>query len=513
MPANLNKELIISQKYATLANLYVPSYEQLNYPEKIIQFGSGALLRGFIDFFIDQAQRKGIFKGKAVVVNNTRSGRSTLLNEQEGLFTLCIEGFSKGKIKKEYIITSAISRALPAADQWSEIIACAKNKNIQVVVSNTTEIGITLQEDDNLQGSPPTSFPGKLTAFLYARYKALGGTPESGMIILPTELIPDNGKKLKGIVMKLIEINSLENEFTLWVKDHNIFCNTLVDRIVPGEPSEEKQKKIANEIGYHDALLTVSEVYRLFAIEGDRNHLITKAPFLQADEGIIISEDITPYRERKLRVLNGGHTISVAAGFLCGLETVYDCMEDPVMSEFITQAIHHEIVPSLEVDQTMAKEFADDVLDRFRNPFLNHKLISITLQYTSKMNMRNGLTFVRYYEKFGKVPELMCAGFAAYLLFTRPVRRENDQYYGNFQGKEYPIYDDQAPYFYQCWQETDQHNAQSIGQLADQVLSNRQLWEYDLQNLGDFSKKVKGFLTQYIDEGLKETLSKLLKSS
>lgn len=513
MPAYLNKELIISEDYHALPNLSVPEQEQLNYPEKVIQFGSGALLRGFIDFFIDQANRKGVFDGKAVVVNNTQSGRSALLNEQEGLFTLCIEGFAKGKIKKEYIITSAISRALPAAGQWPEILACAKNENIQVVVSNTTEIGITLQEDDNLRGNPPASFPGKLTAFLYERYKALGGTPESGMVILPTELIPDNGRKLKEIVLKLAEIHQLEEDFKTWIREHNIFCNTLVDRIVPGEPDEEKQKKIEDEIGYHDALLTISEVYRLFAIEGDQNILIRKVPFLQADEGIIIAEDITPYRERKLRILNGGHTISVAAGFLSGLETVYDCMEDAVMSAFITQVIHDEIVPSLDIDQAMAKEFAGDVLDRFRNPFLHHKLISITLQYTSKMNMRNGLTFVRYYQKFGKVPALMCAGFAAYLLFTRAVKKENEQYYGSFQGKAYPIHDEHAAYFYQLWQQTDPHDEQALRQLVDQVLSHKQLWEQDLNNLGDFSHKVKEILMRYIRNGVKETLAQLLKPS
>lgn len=510
MSNHLNKALIFSKNYNSIDNLHLPSTEQFDYPEKVIQFGSGALLRGFIDFFIHQANRKGLLKGKAVIVNNTRSGRSTLFNKQEGLFTLCIEGFTKGEVKKEYIITSAVSRALPAADQWADILLCAKNKDIQIVVSNTTEVGITLQEDDNLRGNPPVSFPGKLTAFLYERFKTLGGNAESGMIVLPTELIPDNGSKLKSIVLRLAEINKLEDEFIVWIHHHNIFCNTLVDRIVPGEPNEEKQKKIENEIGYRDELLTVSEVYRLFAIEGDKDMLIRKAPFLQADDGIIISEDITPYRERKLRILNGGHTISVAAGFLCGLETVYDCMEDPVMSKFITQVIQGEIVPSLEIDQAMAATFADDVLDRFRNPFLNHKLISITLQYTSKMNMRNGLTFVRYHEKFGKVPALMCAGFAAYLLFTRPMKRDNETFYGNFQGREYPIRDDQAAYFYQIWQATDLHDDASLRRLVDQVLSNDHLWEYDLKSLAGFSSKVQEIFIRFIHHGVKETLRKLL---
>lgn len=512
MAKRLTKELVIHQNYNTQSDLQPPGKEQLSYPEKVIQFGSGALLRGFTDFFIDQANRKGIFKGRAVIVNNTRSGRSNLFNQQDGLFTLCIEGFAKGETQKEYIVTSAVSRALPAADQWQAILACASDESINVVVSNTTEIGITLHEDDDLNGNPPASFPGKLTAYLYERYKAFSGSPESGMLMLPTELIPDNGSKLKEIVLKLAELNKLEEKFIHWINEHNVFCNTLVDRIVPGEPNEEKQKKIEEELGYEDGLLTVSEVYRLFAIEGNKASLVQKASFLQADEGIIISEDITPYRERKLRILNGGHTISVAAGFLCGLETVYDCMEDEVMSGFISRVIQEEIVPSLEIDQQMAGEFADDVLDRFRNPFLNHKLISITLQYTSKMNMRNGLTFVRYYQKFGKVPELMCAGFAAYLFFTCPVKKEGGQYYGEFQGKTYPINDDQAAYFYQLWQQADQNDDQALARLVDAVLSNNQLWEYDLRSLGDFNKKIKQLLAQYKHNGVKETLAKLLEA-
>ncbi len=504
MPNPLNKNLISSQKYHPPGNLQVPGREQLDYPEKVIQFGSGALLRGFIDFFIDQSNRQGVFKGKAVIVNNTRSGRSTLFNEQDGLFTLSVEGFAKGSIQKEYILTASVSRALPAADQWEEVLQCAADENISIVVSNTTEVGITLQEDDDLQGNPPASFPGKLTAYLYRRYQAFGGSPESALVILPTELIIDNGSKLKEIVLKLSEINQLEEGFIQWIEKHNIFCNTLVDRIVPGEPDAEKQQKIEKELGYQDGLLTVSEVYRLFAIEGKQDVLIKKAPFLQADEGIIISEDITPYRERKLRILNGGHTISVAAGFLCGLETVYDCMEDEVMSKFITQVIQEEIVPSLDIDPAMAKEFAGDVLDRFRNPFLNHKLISITLQYTSKMNMRNGLTFARYVQKFGKVPELMCAGFAAYLLFACPVKEENGKYYGEHKGQTYPIQDEQAAYFYQLWQENKDTDA-----LVDQVLANQKFWEQDLKSLEGFSRKVKMFLSQYRQQGVKATLAKL----
>lgn len=509
MPERLNQQLVLNSQLKTNNTLYLPKKAQIESPDKIVQFGSGALLRGLIDFFIDKAQREGTFNGRVAIVNNTKSGRSTRFNEQDGLFTLCVEGFAKGETVKEYIVNAAISKALPAADHWQDILAYARNPEVNTVVSNTTEIGITLQKDDDLQANPPQSFPGKLTAYLYERFLTLGGSADSGMLILPTELILDNGSKLKDIVLELAVINRLGSDFTDWIKEHNIFCNTLVDRIVPGEPEEAKQQKIEEELGFEDQLLTVSEVYRLFAVEGDKEKILAKAPWLATDEGIIISKDITPYRERKLRILNGGHTISVAAGYLCVLETVYDCMEDEVMSQFISNVIKKEIVPTLEIDQKMAMEFAEDVLDRFRNPFLNHKLISITLQYSSKMNMRNGLTFKRYYDKYGHVPELMCAGFAAYLMFLRPVKKEDEKYYGEFNGQYYPINDSEADYFYQLWMDADLNDPVLVNDVVDKILLH-QLWEQDLKNMGDFAAKVKHYLGEFVQKGVKATLADIL---
>lgn len=504
----LNQTLIKEKKFNQIPNLQVPSEEQLEFPEKVLQFGSGALLRGFLDFFVDQAHRKGLFDGRVVVVNSTRSGRGAAFNEQEGLFTQCVEGFAKGETVKEYIINGAISRAISAADEWEQVLECAKNPDLAVITSNTTEVGITLKEDDDLKADPPQSFPGKLTAFLYERFKAFDGSAESGLVILPTELILDNGSKLKQIVQTLAKNNGLEADFTDWLENNNIFCNTLVDRIVPGTPDEEKQHAIFEELGFTDDLLTVSEVYRLFAIEGNKEELHKKAPFLQADENIIISEDITPYRERKLRILNGGHTISVAAGYLCGLETVYDCMEDEVMQKFITQVIHDEIVPSLDIDQEMAKEFANDVLDRFRNPFLNHQLLSITLQYTSKMNMRNGLTFVRYAKKIGNVPELMCAGFAAYLLFARPQKVSEGKYYGIYEDKEYLINDDKAEFLLTLWANIDPGNSKQIEALVHNLLTDENIWDVRLDKIEGLKDKISQYLTKYIELGVKATLSK-----
>ena len=505
---SLGRHLLATPAYYEIpSNLHVPSPEQLAYPERLIQFGSGALLRGFVNYFVDEANRQGVFGGRSVVVNNTRSGRGARLNQQDGLFTLCTEGFTKGGVQTAYTINASISRALPAADHWPEILRCAANPDISVVVSNTTEVGIMLQEDDDLSAHPPQSFPGKLTAFLYERFRALGGTANTGLVILPTELLIDNGHKLRDIVLYLAEINQLGDLFITWVREHNLFCNTLVDRIVPGEPNQEKRQAIEEKLGYHDELLTVSEIYRFFAIEGDADLLHRRVPFLRVDPGIVIAPNITPYRERKLRILNGGHTISVAAGFLSGFNTISDCMEDAVMSAFIRQAMYEEIIPSLSIDPTMAREFADDVLDRFRNPFLHHQLISIALQYTSKMNMRNGLTFQRYYDAHGKIPERMGAGFAAYLLFTRPLSEKEGTYYGERQGEPYPIRDDQAKYFYQRWKGVELSDSSALDGFVRTVLGNSELWDQDLLNLGNFPERVAYYLGQFGQRGVKETLA------
>ncbi|WKN45590.1 tagaturonate reductase [Tunicatimonas pelagia] len=505
----LSKKLIAStvKQFADRDDVQFPDPRFFRYPDRIIQFGSGVLLRGLIEYFVDEANRQDLFKGRVVIVNSTRSGRGKRFANQNGLFTICEEGFYKGQAQRKFYINSSVSRALPAADYWHKVLECAHNESITTVVSNTTEVGITLQEDDNLLGNPPASFPGKLTAFLYERYRAFGGLPKSGMLIIPTELLIDNGSKLKSIVLRLVELNQLEDEFRQWIEQNCLFCNTLVDRIVPGEPSGAKQAALEEYLGFQDELLTVSEVYRFLAIEGKKEELYQRAPFLKADSGIVVDEDITAYRERKLRILNGGHTISVAAGFLCGLETVDACMQDEVMGKFISQVIYEEIIPTLAIDRGMAQEFADDVLDRFRNPYLHHQLISIALQYTSKMNMRNGLTFDRYFKKMGEVPKRMCAGLATYMLFSRPVVLEGDTYYGEFRGKKYPIKDDQAAFLHQAWQGVDLTSEADIEKLVQKILTYSPFWSQDMR---PFIKQTAWYLRAFADAGVRNVLASVV---
>lgn len=471
-----------------------PETNVFELPEKVLQFGTGVLLRGLPDYFIDKANQQGIFNGRVVVVKSTDTGGTDAFEEQDGLYTLCVRGIDEGEKVEENRICSAISRVLSAKQQWDEILKCAHNPQLQIIISNTTEVGITLVEED-IHQKPPASFPAKLLAFLYERYNACGGKADGGMVIIPTELIVGNGDQLFSIVSKLAAYNKLEPAFIEWLKANNTFCNSLVDRIVPGKPAAEAKQKIENDLGYTDELIIMCEVYRLWAIEGD-DKVKNILSFASADSGVIIAPDIEMYRELKLRLLNGTHTLSCGFAFLSGFNTVKDAMEDKAFGQFVHDLMLNEIAPAIpaKVDATEAERFGLQVLDRFRNPYINHQWISITMQYTSKMKMRVVPVLLKYFADHKKAPQHIALGFAAYLLFMKAVKKEGDGYRGELKGKFYPINDDKAVYFFEQWKKYE------ADELVQQVLSDTSLWGNDLSALPLFVQTVqtnlKALLTQ-----------------
>jgi tagaturonate reductase len=361
---------------------------------------------------------------------------------------------------------------------------------MQIIVSNTTEVGIQLVDDD-IRRNPPASFPGKLLAFLYERWKAFNGSPESGMVIVPTELIVDNGKKLKSIVKELAQIGQLEADFIVWMETHCSFCSSLVDRIVPGKPDAANLQQLEHDLGYKDGLLAISEVYRLWAIEGD-DKVRKVLSFAQADPGVVIEEDIEVYRELKLRLLNGTHTLSCGLAFLAGFETVKNAMDDTSFASFVSDLMLKEIAPAIPYDLPLqeARDFGLRVLDRFRNPHLQHQWLSITMQYTSKLKSRVIPVLLRHYEKHQFPPAHIALGFAAYLLFMRA-------------DPPHPVNDDKAGYFKDLW------GKYPAPEVATIVLKDKSLWGADLSQLHGFEGSVRLYLDDLIAKGPVATLAQL----
>jgi tagaturonate reductase len=461
-------------------------------PEKILQFGTGVLLRALPDYFIDKANKQGIFNGRILVIKSTNAGEKDEFDRQDGMYTLAVRGLEDGVVLDQPIICSAISRVLSAVQQWDDVLAAMGNAHLQVVISNTTEVGIQYVEESIFQ-RPPASFPAKLLAILFERYKMFNGSPKAGLVIIPTELLTDNGKKLKLIISRLASFNKLEPSFTEWLDAHNHFCSSLVDRIVPGKPDPDTKKELEKEWGYTDNLMSVCEPYRLWAIEGD-DTIRKVLSFYSADAGVVIAPDITRFRELKLRMLNATHTLSCGLAYLSGFKTVKAAMEDELFESYIENLMMYEISPAIPyaIPEDEKRAFGIKVLDRFRNPYLQHQWLSITMQYSSKLAMRVLPVLNKYYELFKKPPELISMGFAAYILFTRPVKKESDKYYGMLDNQFYLINDDRVSEFFGLWEEG----------LADvvvyRVLSNVGLWGTDLTLLEGFAnsvtKKLKGFV-------------------
>ncbi|AYL95806.1 tagaturonate reductase [Mucilaginibacter celer] len=473
----------------------LPPPDVFDLPEKVLQFGTGVLLRGLPDYFIDKANRQGIFNGRVAVIKSTDKGSTTDFDMQDGLYTIYSKGIENGEEVSERVICSAISRVLSANSEWEEILAIARSKNLQIIISNTTEVGIQLVKED-MGKHPPASFPAKLLAILYERYLAFNGREDTGLVIIPTELIIDNGKKLEAIVLELAHLNKLEPAFMDWLESGNNFCNSLVDRIVPGRPDEALSNVLETERGYTDNLSIMSETYSLWAIEGD-DSIAEVLSFVQADKGVVITPDIELFRELKLRLLNGTHTLSCAVAYLSGFKTVKEALDYEEFTRFITKLVFTEIVPSIpyKIDEAVAADFADKVLDRFRNPNIRHEWLSISVQYTTKIKMRVIPLLLNYYKNNNSVPQAMALGFAAFIRFMQIAEAAGGKYTGNLNGEAYTVTDDHASYFGKTWAGANETTA------INAILKNKDLWDADLTTLNGFTEAVSEKFKSITEQG------------
>lgn len=483
-------------------NVKVPAAELLELPERVIQFGTGVLLRGLPDYFIDKANRNGVFNGRVLVVKSTSQGGADAFSKQDNLYTLCVKGIEDGINVEENTINSSISRVLSAAQDWNEILKAAHNPDLQIVISNTTEVGIVLSED-KITDNPPQSYPGKLLAFLHERYKAFNGSAESGMVIVPTELISDNADKLKDILLKLSVQNKLSWDFEQWLKTSNHFCKSLVDRIVPGKLPAAEQKAIQTQLGYQDELMIMAEPFRLWAIESSNPKVKEILSFEKADKGIFIVPSINKFKELKLRLLNGTHTLSCGLAILAGFDTVKEAMANEAFASYVSNLMQQEIAHSLENDDITyqdAVDFASSVIDRFSNPSLEHKWQAITLNFTSKMQMRNMPLIRKYYSQKNEVPPLIALGLSAYIIFMNTTK-DGANYIANVKGKAYPVQDEFAEILYDYWQNPET--------AIDNILGDRRLWDKNLNNYPGFNAAIKNYVDLLQNAGAEETLSNL----
>jgi tagaturonate reductase len=494
----LSRDLVASLAGVDQSAIDVSPVAMVDLPEKVVQFGTGAFLRGFAEYFVDEANRRGMFNGSIVAVSSTGSSRDAVLNEQDGLFTLAIQGMDGLSARQHYRVVSSLSRALSARDEWDAVLAVAREPDIEIVISNTTEIGIVLDSADSFAASPPRSFPGKLTRFLAERAAAFDYDSRRGLVVLPCELIERNGDTLRDLVHQLARRWTLGARFDRWLDESVTFCNTLVDRIVPGAMQADEAGRVSEKLGYRDGLLTACETYALFAIEGDAR-LCARIAFAGADARIVITSDIAPYRERKVRVLNGAHTVLVPVALLAGLETVRDACENERVGRFLRRVMFDEIVPSLSV--AGGEEFARETLDRFANPYIRHALIDITLHATSKMRVRVIPSILQYCARTGRVPTSLAFGFAAHIALLRGERQAERR----TLGLSVPD-DSEGDRIRAAWHGVDLSLESAIADLARGVCADTSLWGADLSAVDGFANAVAEHLVRIVRHGVESAM-------
>ena len=378
--------------------------------EKVIQFGEGGFLRGFVDYFLQKLNEKGLWEGKVVVVQPLPGGMCDKLTSQGCSYNLILRGIENGSVVDERSRIDVISRCVNPYQEFDDYMALAQNPDFRFIVSNTTEAGIEYTGEEKLDDRPARSYPAKLTQLLYARYKA--GLP--GFILLPCELIDNNADALKDCILKYAALWDLGDGFTDWIDKENDFCSTLVDRIVTGYPKDEAEK-LWEEIGVRVDMLDTAEIFHLWVIGG---HHEDELPLQKAGFHVVWTDDVSPYKRRKVRILNGGHTSMVLGASLYGLETVGECLKDDLVSAFLKKCIFEEIIPTLGNTQTDI-DFGNAVLERFSNPFIRHMLLSIALNSVSKFQVRVLPTILEYKEAFGSYPPALTFSLAALIAFYR----------------------------------------------------------------------------------------------
>ena len=492
--------------YETLEKAGYTGYLLKNAPERVLQFGEGNFLRAFADYWFDMANEKAGWNGKCVLVQPIAQGLTQLINRQEGLYTLYLRGRQNGEKVDAKRVISSVSRCLNPYEKqdYDAMMDVAAGEALEYIVSNTTEAGIVYDPSCRLEDCPPASFPAKLTQVLLHRWRA--GRP--GVVVLSCELIDNNGKELLRCVNQYIQQWGLEEGFARWVNGDCTFCSTLVDRIVPGRIRDAAEAaRLEDENGYRDALIDVGEVFGVWNIEGPE-WLAEKLPFRAAGLNCPVVPDVTPYKKRKVRILNGAHTGFVLGAYLAGYDIVRDCMQDDVILGFMNRMLHEEVIPTLPLDRQDLEAFAAAVQDRFNNPFINHELMSITLNSTSKWRARNMPSLLEYAQTAGKLPPCLAMSFAAYIAFySSDIQALTEQglVCRRPKGNEYTVSDDRwvLEFYYSRRGVSDET-------LVHDVMTNEKMWGQDLTLVPGFEQAAAENLRRIRTEGARAAFAACL---
>ena len=492
--------------YETLEKAGYTGYLLKNAPERVLQFGEGNFLRAFADYWFDMANEKAGWNGKCVLVQPIAQGLTQLINRQEGLYTLYLRGRQNGEKVDAKRVVSSVSRCLNPYEKqdYDAMMDVAAGEALEYIVSNTTEAGIVYDPSCRLEDCPPASFPAKLTQVLLHRWRA--GRP--GVVVLSCELIDNNGKELLRCVNQYIKQWGLEEGFARWVNGDCTFCSTLVDRIVPGRIRDAAEAaRLEDENGYREALIDGGEVFGVWNIEGPE-WLAEKLPFRAAGLNCPVVPDVTPYKKRKVRILNGAHTGFVLGAYLAGYDIVRDCMQDDVILGFMNRMLHEEVIPTLPLDRQDLEAFAAAVQDRFNNPFINHELMSITLNSTSKWRARNMPSLLEYAQTAGKLPPCLAMSFAAYIAFySSDIQALTEQglVCRRPKGNEYTVSDDRwvLEFYYSRRGVSDET-------LVHDVMTNEKMWGQDLTLVPGFEQAAAENLRRIRTEGARAAFAACL---
>jgi len=403
--------------YAELERQGYKGYLLKDAPERVLQFGEGNFLRAFVDYFFDRLNEEAGFNGKVCLVQPIAGGDfvRNAINEQQGLYTLYLRGFENGEKVNAKRVISSVSRCINPYVDFDAFLANAANPDLRFIASNTTEAGIAYDPACKFDDKPPASFPAKLTRFMYERFRLFGPEKGKGFVILSCELIDHNGQELRRCVEKYIADWKLGDDFAAWVRGENVFCSTLVDRIVTGYPRGEAAA--LNEAnGYVDNVIDTGECFGFWVIEGPQS-IVEELGLDKTKLPIIVVDDHTPYKQRKVRILNGAHTSFVLGAYLKGFDIVRDCMNDDGVRGFMEETIYDEIIPTLTLPEQELRDFAHSVTERFKNPFIDHRLLDISLNSVSKWKARCLPSVKGYFAKFGKPPKNLSASFRALVEF------------------------------------------------------------------------------------------------